>query len=661
MNSPHSAGKRPTRRDLIRMAGGGLLVTTSLSGCSFFSTDPTSGQGDNKKEKGAKPKEAPSLTEQVKAGKLPKLEDRLPKNPLVLQPNEKIGQYGGTWRLALLNANDASWLGRTMGGENLLRWDIPWEDEYHPLPNVAEKVDQSADGRVYTIHLREGMKWSDGEPYNADDIMFAFDDFMLDPDLNPVTPDLILSDTTPAKAKKIDDVTVEITFPKPNGLFMRRLAQADQFTTTPQHYLKQFHKKYNKDVESLVKKEKQADWMALFGSKRDSWANSEKPTLNPWKTKNDLGESGRLVAERNPYYWKVDPDGSQLPYIDRLNYDIISDAQVILLKGQNGELDFTTRHITNLANKPVLAANREKSGYHFVDLRNTVMNDFILPFNLNHKDPVLRKIFQTKDFRIGMSHAINREEMIDAVWQRQGEPYQAAPVPESEFYDEEFAKQYTEYDVALANEFLDKAGLSKKGADGFRLRPDGKKLAFNIEVANPAFLPFWPDAAQMVADYWKAVGVDAKVQTQDRSLFYTRKDANESFCPIWQGDGGGRSGEMLECRWYFPFTNESNYAQLWRTYFQSKGKEGEKPPAPTMKQFELYWELTRTADVDKQKDLFRQILQIAKEQFYVIGTVRIPKTFAIVKNNFHGVPKVIPEAPVYNTPYPVQPAQFWIG
>lgn len=661
MNSPHSAGKRPTRRDLIRIAGGGLLVTTSLSGCSFFSTDPTSGQGDDKKGTGAKPKEAPSLTEQVKAGKLPKLAERLPKNPLVLQPNEKIGQYGGTWRLALLNANDNSWLGRTMGGENLLRWDIPWEDEYKPLPNVAEKVDQSADGKVFTIHLREGMKWSDGEPFNADDVMFAFNDFMLDPDLNPVTPDIILSDTTPAKAKKIDDVTVEITFDKPNGLFMRRLAQADQFTTTPQHYLQQFHKKYNKDIDKLVKQEKQTDWMALFSAKRDTWANSKKPVLNPWKTKNDLGTSGRLVAERNPYYWKVDPDGSQLPYIDRLNYDIISEAQVILLKGQNGELDFTTRHITNLANKPVLAANREKGQYDFVDLRNTVMNDFILPFNLNHKDPVLRKIFNTKDFRIGMSHAINRKEMINAVWQRQGEPYQAAPVPESEFYDEEFAKQYTEFDVALANQFLDKAGLAKKGADGFRLRPDGKKLSFNIEVANPAFLPFWPDAAQLVADYWKAVGVDAKVQTQDRSLFYERKDANESFCPIWQGDGGGKGGEMLECRWYFPFTNESNYAQLWRTYFQSKGKEGEKPPAPTMRQFELYWELTRTADIDKQKDLFREILKIAKEQFYVIGTVRIPKTFAIVKNNFHGVPKVIPEAPVYNTPYPVQPAQFWIG
>jgi peptide/nickel transport system substrate-binding protein len=662
MNSPHSAGNRPSRRDLIRMAGGGLLVTTSLSGCSFFSTDPTStGKDNGGTKKGPNPKEAPALAEQVKSGKLPKLSDRIPKNPLVLQPNEGVGKYGGTWRLALLNKNDNSWLGRTMGGENLLRWDIPWEKETEPLPNIAESVTPSSDGKVFTIKLRDGMKWSNGDPFDADDLLFAFNDVMLDPDITPVTPDFILSDTTPATIKKVDQTTVEITFAKPNGLFIRRCAMGQALTTSPRKYMSQFHKKYNKDVDKLAKQEKQTDWIALFLAKADNWANPKKPTLNPWMTINALGDSGKLTAVRNPYFWKVDPDGSQLPYLDRLVYDIISDAQVILLKGQNGELDFTTRHITNLANKPVLASGREKGKYHFVDLRNTVMNDMILAFNLNDKDPVLRKIFQNKDFRVGMSYAINRPEMINAVWQRQGEPYQAAPVPESEFYDEEFAKQYTEYDVAKANDHLDKAGLTKKDGDGFRLRPDGKKLTFQIEVASPAFLPFWPDAANFVSQYWKKVGVDVSVKNEDRSLFYERKDANGAHCTVWQGDGGGRGGEILEPRWYFPYSNESNYAQLWRTYFQTRGKDGEKPPPETLKQMQLYWQLTDEPDAEKQKDLYKQILQISKEQFYAIGTVRIPKTFAIVKNNFHGVPKVIPEAPVYNTPYPIQPAQFWIG
>jgi peptide/nickel transport system substrate-binding protein len=659
MSNPPGGIQRLTRRDLLRLGGGTALATMSLSGCSFFSTDPTSSSSGS--DSGPKGKEAPALAEQVKAGKLPKVSERVPKSPLVLEPVDEIGQYGGTWQSVILNLADTPWLQRTLGGENLLRWDPMWEHEAEPLPNVAEQVDVSDDGRVFTIHLRQGLKWSDGEPYTADDMVFAVQDFSFNTELNPVTPVVLTSLGERCAIRKLDDYTAEITFPRPAGLFLSRLAVEGRFTTTPKHYMEQFHKKYNKDVEKLAKDEKFASWVELFTGKNDGWVNSEKPTLNPWMIVNPLGEGNQVVAERNPYYWKVDPDGSQLPYLDRVTYDVVTEKEAILLKATNGELDFSTRHINTLQNKPVLANSRAEGQYHFIDLQNTVTNDLVLSLNMNHKNAELRNVFQNKDFRVGLSHAINREEMIDSVWQRAGEPWQAAPARESEYFDEEFAKQYTEYDLAKANDYLDRAGLTKKDSDGIRLLPSGKKLAFQVDVASPALTPVWVDGTDLVCAYWRKVGVEARPNVIDRTLFYERKDtSNTHDANVWMGDGGGPSGEILECRWYFPFSSESNYAEIWRTYYESFGETGEKPPADTLKQMELYWDLLVTPDLEERKSLLRQILQIAKEQFYVIGTVRVARTYGIVKDNFHNVPKLIPEASVFNTPYPVQPAQFFV-
>jgi peptide/nickel transport system substrate-binding protein len=163
-----------------------------------------------------------------------------------------------------------------------------------------------------------------------------------------------------------------------------------------------------------------------------------------------------------------------------------------------------------------------------------------------------------------------------------------------------------------------------------------------------------------VAQFWKAVGVDTAVKSEDRSLFYERKDANQADCTVWTGDGGLKC-EMVECRWWFPYTNESNYAPLWQTYFNSRGADGEKPPPETLKQMELYWEMVKTPDEAGQKDLFRQILQIAKEQFYAIGTVRIPESYGIVKNNLHNIPGIFPESHVWACPANTNPEQWYFS
>jgi peptide/nickel transport system substrate-binding protein len=435
-----------------------ILCVASTVGCDFLSTKAESGGKDSQGGQGAgaggsaqKGREAPELAQQVEAGDLPAVEERLPDKPMVVEPVDEIGQYGGTWNSAILGTADVVWLWRTIAYEPLVRWDPGWTE---PIPNVAESMEVAGGGKEYTFKLRKGMRWSDGKPFTADDIVFAYEDVLLNEDLTPDVPTTFLGGDTPAKIEKLDDYTVKFTFPgEPNGLFLEQLAYNGQITAWPRHYLKQFHEKYNPDVEQLAEEEGAADWIELFTAKAGlagyvdpvHYQNEELPTLAAWEITQPLGERGRVVVERNPYYWKVDPDGSQLPYIDRAVFDVIPENEAILQRALEGSIDMHIRHINTFINKPVLAQNRDSGGYGFFDAQAANMNTMVIALNLTHEDPVKREIFNNKDFRIGLSYALDRQEMIDVVFQEQGEPYQAAPRPNSPFYDEELAKQYTEY------------------------------------------------------------------------------------------------------------------------------------------------------------------------------------------------------------------------
>jgi peptide/nickel transport system substrate-binding protein len=648
-----------SRRALLRDAGALALVTASLGGCSWLSNEPAGRPGGGGGG-GAKGKEAPMLAERVKAGSLPPVEQRLPKTPFVVQPHERMGVYGGTWRSAVLGPADAGWLTRTMGYENLLRWDPAW-DKPVPGPNVAD-IEASDDLRVFTIKLREGMRWSDGQPFTVKDVLFAYNDVIRNAEINPVVTDFVTSGGTAAEMEQVDDHTVRMTFAKPNSLFLAKLAMPSRgnlFCAYPQHYLKTFHKAFNPDADNVAKSQGFPTWPKLFTAKAMFWENPELPTVWPWLLKTPISKATRVEFERNPYYWKTDPEGSQLPYLDRVVFDVVEDTEVILLKAQKGELDMHARHINTLPNKPVLAGKRESGKYRFIDLKNCNHNEMAIAFNLNHKDPVLRDIFGRKDFRVGLSHAIDRDELINAVFQRQGKPWQAAPIEGSGYHDEEFGTQYLRHDPDEANRALDRAGLTAMNAAGVRLRPDGQPLRFAVEVATPSLSPFWVDAMQLIVAHWKRVGIEAEVRNEDRSLWFERLRANNMDANVWLGDGGYKDA-ILNPIWYLPSTGNT-FAVEWAEWFTSRGKKGKEPPAVQKEQIELYWELETAPSLERRDDLFRQILTIAKEQFYAIGTVYIDKTYGIVAERMKNVPALIPESPNFNTPGPTNPEQYFFA
>ncbi len=602
--------------------------------------------------------EAPAVAEMVAAGTLPPVEERLPSEPMVVEPVERVGVYGGTWRMALVGGADLQQLNRTVGYEPLVRWDLAWEEV---IPNLATAVEASEDARSFTFTLRRGVKWSDGEPFTAEDIRFYVEDVRNDPDLGTGGPN-------PVSVEVIDDYTITITWEQPNGLFLTEIAgpNGDIWTSYPSHYLKQFHQAYNTtDLDDLVAGEEVADWIELFNKKGASipgttwvarWSNPELPTLYAWQIVTPYGEGTRVSATRNPWYWKVDPEGNQLPYIDEVQFGVLEDGEILLLQAANGEIDMQHRNLATTLNKPVLADARESGGYHFYDTISSYSNTASIHLNLTHKDPAMREIFTNKDFRIGLSHGIDRQQIIDIVFAGQTEAWQNAPHRDTAFFNEQLATQYTEYDADLANEYLDKV-LPEKNEDGFRLRPDGERFTFIVDL----ILGDTEDITNLVINQWRALGVDCQAKLMDRSLFETRRVVNDHDATVFFAAGGL---DVIENPPQFvPVATRADYAQAWVSWYQQQDEPTtppEEPPAATREQMALYDEIRMTSDRDTQIELMRQVLQIAADEFYSIGVSLPPLGYGIVKNNFFNVPPVLFDSYTWLSPAPANPAQFFI-
>jgi peptide/nickel transport system substrate-binding protein len=319
-----------------------------------------------------------------------------------------------------------------------------------------------------------------------------------------------------------------------------------------------------------------------------------------------------------------------------------------------------SRHFNTNDNKAVVADNATQGDYGFFETTGSG-NVIGFHFNLTHKNPRLREIFQNKDFRIAMSHAINRQEIIDLILVGQGEPMNNAMGKSAgDLYDEEMYNLYTEFDPELAAEHLAKAGITEKGPDGFYLGPDGEPLSFSVQTTE-AFGHY--TIAEIVVQQWQAFGINAQLNVMDRALLYTRKDTNEHDVHVW-GAGGGPE-VYLDPRHFLPTHSESAFGMAWYNWYVNPTGEGalvppEEPPAEIKRQMELYDQIKATGDAAVQEELMKEILAIAKDQFYVIGISASPPGYGIVKNNFHNVPESMIGSWQYPDPAPTNPEQFWI-
>ena len=618
----------PTRRQMIT---GGVMLASPILGRGVALAADTAF------------KESPMLSALASQGKLPGVQQRLPEHPYVEAPHESVGRYGGTLRTAILGAGDQYNLTRTIANETLIRWTPDWTKL---VPSIAEDIHASADGREFTFKLRRGMRWSDGEPFGADDVMFWYEDVFLRPELTPAKNPVFVVEGEPVKVDKVDDLTVRFRFASPYGQFLQQMAFGAGQTPViyPKHYLKQFHVRYNAaGLDALISQDAKArDWATLFNSKVSLpflpayWQNLDLPTLGGWVLKSPYGGPDRVTAERNPYYWKVDTAGNQLPYIDRITYDRIDDVQLMVLKATNGDYDYMYRHVVTPTYQSVLDEGRAKGGYHFFELRESISNDAVLMLNLNVTDPVKRAVFQNKDFRVALSMAIDRQEIIDLVLVGRGDPVQVSMASDNPLYNERLAKQYTQFDPAGARLLLDRIGLDKKDAQGFRMGPDGKRFTIVFMVAD-VFGNGYPDIMEQVQRYAKDVGLDIQLRVTDRARLTTMLNANEQEAYIWNATGS-LSDVYTDVRAYMPFQKaDLFFAMRWAEWYADP-KQGEEPPAPVKAQMKLYDQVKAATDEAERTRAMAAVLEMSADIFYTIGIYRPKPKVGIASNRLRNVP-----------------------
>jgi len=592
---------------------------------------------------GGKYKEAPILAEQVKAGKLPSVDKRLPDNPLVVQAAE-VGQYGGVWHRGFLGPSDSNGVCRVIY-DVLARFGT---DGATIEMKLAESVTPSADFKTWTVKLRKGSKWSDGSPFSADDIMFWYNDVLLNKDLTPAISTWMLNkDGTAALVEKLDDLSVRWTFKETNTNFLLELTTKDFGDKLwpifePSAYLKKFHAKYaNKaDLDKMVADAKFKTWVELFASRQNPFENPERPGMAAWVASNRISEQ-IFIMKRNPYYVAVDQAGNQLPYLDEVQFKFFSDAQSLNLAAIAGELDEQERHI-NLLNYPVLKENEQKLGKYKILLWSSPGGeDAGVIFNQTYaKDPELGKIFANRDFRIAMSYAINRKQIWDSAYLGTGEPRQAVPKKGHPYYPgDEYAYKYTEYKPDLANQMLDKIGLDKKDADGFRLLPNGKRMLIDFSVVE-VFGPY-RDIGTLVSRDFEKVGIKVNMQIRERALHFQMRQANELQAELWNEDTSG-----------FPFTGSTKYdfrrdlygnltfGPLWKQWYDTNGKDGVEPPADAKKIVEMQ-DKSKSVGTEEKVKIAQEMFKLWVDNLFEIGIVGLTATdqgVAVVNAKMHNVP-----------------------
>ncbi len=420
--------------------------------------------------------EAPMLAELVKAGKLPPVEQRVPAEPMVWKPLNEIGKYGGTWRRAFTGPGDGENGNRIQSSDKPLHWSA---DGGKIVPSVAKGYDLSDDGKTYTLHLRKGMKWSDGAPFTADDFIFWFEDIYNNPEIVPTPTPEMRPNGKPGKMVKVDETTVRWDWEVPYFLFEEIMAgdtamgggqavrQAGKISFgayAPGHYLKQFMPKYSslEAVNARAKQEGFENWVQMLHFKKDWELNTELPVLGPWRSVRPINNPIWLL-ERNPFYYAVDTAGNQLPYFDKIQFTLGENLEVINLRAMAGDYDEQERHI-DLGKLPVLLENESKGNYKVhLDL-GFAGSDFLLQCNQSYvADPELRKWLTNADFRRALSLGIDRDQLNETFWLGVGTPGSPAPgesMPQNP--GPEWRKKWSVLDVAQANKMLDAIGLSKK-------------------------------------------------------------------------------------------------------------------------------------------------------------------------------------------------------
>ena len=570
--------------------------------------------------------EAPSLAARVARGELPPLRERLPEDPYVVEPAHRIGDYGGTVRVFHRDANLLTGLENPMSMDPEVR---------QVLPNLVSGWAFSDGGRVLTLSLRPGLRWSDGHPFTAGDWVFRFQHIGLNEELAPV----VSPRWQGAEVTAPDPHTVRFSFPKPYPYLIQEMSHHGALYFAPAHFLRDYHPDFV-DREALIERSEAEgfiSWIAYFNAVRYQRLArpSEAPTMDAFVLVRK--SPTLLVYERNPFYPKIDPAGNQLPYADAIMSLVVMNTEVVTAKTSTGQVHFSAISL-DTPDIPLFKRGEAAGGFttHIWNRLHGV--DVVIQPNLTSEDPVLRRIFGDLRFRRALSIAIDREEINTIVYFGRATPRQTTVIPTSRFFEEAFATAYIGYDPATARQLLDDMGLVDSDGDGVRERPDGEPLSLTLEwvdIETPKGITM-----ELVATYWRAVGVELNLKQVDSSLQSSRARANLMQMTLWHAD---RTSDILfpsQPFWFVPMHRgwEECHWTPWSDWYLSGGEQGEAPP-PEIQQLLDWWvEMTTSPDATRRIELGKRILRSQAENLWTIGTLGLAPQPVVVSDQLGNVP-----------------------
>ena len=580
----------------------------------------------------------PILGHPVATGDLPPVTERLPTEPSIVNfaGSDKVsGKHGGTLRIVMAKSKDTRQM-VVYGYARLVCYDL----KYEFVPDILERLEID-EGRIFTLYLRPGHKWSDGHPFTAEDFRYYWEDVANNEELSPFgSPKLLLVDDKPPVFEILDSHTVRYILSSPNRFLLPRIAGASPlFIYRPAHYLKQFHAKYADPdaLAALVAEQGQRNWAALHHRKDRQYKNNNPslPTLQPWMLVTKP-PSERFVFKRNPYYHRVDETGRQLPYIDQVIMSV-ANSKIVPLKTGAGESDLQARYL-RFDNYTFLKESEQRNDYSVRLWQTAKGAHFALFPNLNANDPVWRGLLRDVRFRRALSLAIDRHEVNLVVYFGLALEGNNTVLPQSPLFRKADQQRWTEFDLAAANRLLDEIGLTERGSRDIRLMPDGRPLEIVVETAGESTEQ--TDVLELIHTTWRRIGVKLHSKPSQREVFRNRIFSGETVMSVWSGLENGVPNANQSPFELAPTNQHQLQWPKWGQNYETNGQAGElidMPAAQDLAKLNEQW--FHAKDMAERELIWRQMLEIYTNQMFTIGVVSGTLQPVVVANSLRNIPQ----------------------
>lgn len=551
---------------------------------------------------------------------LPELKDRLPQNPRILDLKSlgrMPGQQGGRVRMLVGRQKDIRYVpifsySRLVG----------YNEQLEFVPDILESYTVE-EGRIFTFKLRAGHRWSDGSELSSEDFRYYWEDVILNAEyLRSGPPARLKVSGVVARFEVLDGLTVRYTWDAPMPRFLSMLAAPiPQTLLLPSAYMRQFHGNYQtaSDLLPLIEKHRVDSWVRLHRkmSRQNRPENPDLPTLEAWRPRT-FPPAEQFVFERNPYFHRVDENGVQLPYIDKMVLNV-SSAGLISAKTATGESDLQATGL-GLPDYTLIKEAEKRFPLKVSLWRQTRGSSVALFPNLNCKDDVWRGLFQDVRMRRALSLAINRREINQVICYGLARESADTILPESPLYKLEYGTAWTDYDPDKANALLDELGLGTRGANGIRYISADRQANITIESAGESTLE--TDVLELITDYFRQIGVALFIRNSQRDIFRSRVVGGDVLMSAWQGlDNGLPSADMPPMQ-LAPTTNDQLQWPVWGLHYLSGQTQGAPVDMPEVaKLTQLLDDWLHTTTTEQRTRIWHEMLAIHADQIFSIGTI----------------------------------------